>query len=63
MRWLAADEVAALLDRSPHAVYCLASRHQWKRRVRNGRTYYDPAHVAQALPAVGDVLRDTLKSG
>jgi len=45
VRWLAADEVAAMASRSVPAVYRLANRHDWRRYVYKGRTYYNPRDV------------------
>lgn len=45
VRWLAADEAAAMTRRSVSAVYRLAHRHRWRRYVHNGHTYYDPRDV------------------
>lgn len=51
LRWMSVEEVAALLDRTPNAVHCLAYRQRWTRFVEHGRTFYDPADVAATLPA------------
>ncbi|GGN96068.1 hypothetical protein GCM10010112_86980 [Actinoplanes lobatus] len=45
MRWLAADEAAAMLRRDVPAVYRLAHKHAWRRFVYNGRRYYNPSDV------------------
>lgn len=45
MRWLAADEAAAMLRRKVPAVYRLAHKHGWRRYVHSGRTYYHPGDV------------------
>lgn len=52
-RWLAADEVAALLDRDPAAVYRLAYRRKWRRYVHGGRTHYALADIAATVPEMG----------
>lgn len=48
-RYLAADEVAALLDRSPARVYVIAHRHGWRRIRHHGQTYYHPHDVRHSL--------------
>ena len=47
--WLAADEVAALLDRDPAAVYRLAHRRNWRLYTHHGRVHYHPDDVGQAF--------------
>ncbi|MEU4214024.1 hypothetical protein [Actinoplanes sp. NPDC026623] len=49
MRWLAADEAAAMIRRGVPAVYRLAHRHGWRRYVHQGRTYYDPRDVEHTV--------------
>jgi hypothetical protein len=51
-RWLAADEVAALLDRDPAAVYRLAYRRRWRRYVHDGRTHYALDDIVATTPAL-----------
>jgi hypothetical protein len=44
-----AAEAARLFGRTINNIYVLAHRHHWASTRRNGRTYYDPLHVAATL--------------
>jgi hypothetical protein len=48
-RWLGADEVAALLEREPAAVYRLAHGRKWRRYTHNGRVYLSLPNMPSAL--------------
>jgi hypothetical protein len=52
---MTAAEAARLFGRTINNIYVLAHRHHWASTRRNGRTYYDPLHVAATLgrPATG----------
>ncbi|WP_242911368.1 hypothetical protein [Actinomadura terrae] len=47
--WLTATEVACLWRLPTGSVYRLASEHEWNRRSRSGRTYYDTADVERTF--------------
>ncbi|MEG3631644.1 hypothetical protein [Streptomyces poriticola] len=51
-RWFSAADVARLWNVPPGTVYRHASQQQWRRRTKQGRTYYHDADVHKTLSAL-----------
>ncbi|GAA3394612.1 hypothetical protein [Streptomyces roseoviridis] len=49
VRWMTAADIARLWDMPPGSVYRHASTQKWRRRSRNGRTYYHAGDVYETL--------------